>query len=99
MAYFQAVCIVVALMSWLLMRYTGNNVQAALEVKDDTAGGNHCHFLGSSERPFFVFRPLLPVVTLVVTSIFCLALSLLSSKSMSVVARICSIITFRLSKL
>ena len=29
---FQAVCIVVAFLSWLLMRYTGMNVQVAVEA-------------------------------------------------------------------
>ena len=32
LAYFQAVCVVVAILSWLLMRYTGNNVQVAVEA-------------------------------------------------------------------
>lgn len=29
---FQAVCIIVAFLSWLLMRYTGINVQVAVEA-------------------------------------------------------------------
>lgn len=29
---FQAVCVIVALLSWLLMRYTGLNVQVAVEA-------------------------------------------------------------------
>ncbi|XP_068749563.1 transmembrane protein 180-like isoform X2 [Montipora capricornis] len=34
---FQAVCVVIAILSWLLMRYTGLNVQVAVEACDTTS--------------------------------------------------------------
>ncbi|XP_068749576.1 transmembrane protein 180-like [Montipora capricornis] len=33
---FQAVCVIIAILSWLLMRYTGLNVQVAVEACDTT---------------------------------------------------------------
>jgi len=37
---FQAVCIVIAFLSWLLMRYTGMNVQVAVEASTTSTTQN-----------------------------------------------------------
>ena len=37
---FQAVCVIVAFLSWLLMRYTGMNVQVAVEASTTSSTQN-----------------------------------------------------------
>ena len=47
---FQAVCIIVAFLSWLLMRYTGMNVEVAVDASASGSGGN--------QGIFYPFDPL-----------------------------------------
>ncbi|XP_074637522.1 transmembrane protein 180-like isoform X2 [Acropora palmata] len=50
---FQAVCVVIAILSWLLMRYTGMNIQVAMEASTTTSSSVHDGKSLKDEVPLF----------------------------------------------
>lgn len=50
---FQAVCIIVAFLSWLLMRYTGMNVEVAVDASASGSGGNQDGKTSKESLPLF----------------------------------------------
>ncbi|XP_015773303.1 PREDICTED: transmembrane protein 180-like [Acropora digitifera] len=50
---FQAVCVVIAILSWLLMRYTGMNIEVAMEASSTTSSSVHDGKSLKDEVPLF----------------------------------------------